>query len=146
MITLMALHPLHVFSQSDSAIPLTAIFNTIPDQMYVGGLFQVTVTVNDNAAAPLPAAGSQITVRLDPDYAGTPKHKVTLRDASGSVVQELTSVAGKDGKALFWVRLSCDTTPFKARLMATAEGHQQTTSSFQSNVFKVYSPENYQNY
>jgi hypothetical protein len=113
--------------------------------MYVGGLFQVIVTVQ-NAAPPQPAAGKHIMVRLDPEYAGTPRHKVTLRDASGSVVQELTAVAGEDGKALFWVRLSCDTTPFKARLIATAEGQDQTITSFQSNIFKVYSPDNYQNY
>ena len=146
LMVLMLLQARAVFSEPASTVTLSATFNTIPDQMYVGGLFQVIVTVQDNAAAPQAAAGSRVTLRLDPDYAGSPRHKVTLRDASGSVVQELAATAGDDGKALFWVRLSSNSTPFKARLTATAERHQQTSSAFQSNVFKVYSADNYQNY
>ena len=66
-------------AQNQPPSSITATFNKIPDQLYVGGLFLVTVTVKDEAGHPLP--GAHIVIPVDPKYIGRFR-KATLRDAA----------------------------------------------------------------
>lgn len=122
---------------------ITATFNKIPDQVYVGGLFLVTVTVKDETGHPLP--GAHVVISLDPKYVGHFR-KATLRDASGDIVSELSGDTGADAKAPSWIRLSCSNIPFKARLNGSVEAPQHGSLNFQSNEFRVFSGDTYSNW
>jgi hypothetical protein len=120
---------------------IAATFNVIPDQLYVNGLFLVTVTVKTGSGQPVP--GAHVTISLVSAYAGK---KVTLRDAAGDIVSEITGDTGTNGKAPLWVRLSSVDVPFPARLFARAEAPGCDPATVQSNEFRVYTEDTYQNY